>query len=77
MRFSDWRRNQIREAYQMALDDLSGVGLDRRVFTTVPPGYCLHVQAALKPSEIDLLPPGWMDIRAIDERGPVQSVSIR
>ena len=60
---------QVRKGIKIASSLLVGVGKDRIVFTTDPPGNGIHVQKPLTPEEIERLPDGWMDIPAIDERG--------
>lgn len=46
-------------------------------FTTEPPGDCIHVQKPLTDAEILLLPEGWLEIEAIDERGPCRPIPLR
>jgi hypothetical protein len=64
-----WRRKK--RAKRIAKSLLEGVGTRVVVFLTDPPGSAVHVQKPLTDEEIGLLPDGWMDIPAIDDRGPV------
>ncbi len=67
--FDSLTRQQIRKGIKIAGSLLAGVGGDRIVFTTDPPGGAIHVQKPLTAEEIESLPDGWMEIPAIDERG--------
>lgn len=58
------------EAILIASNLLRGVGGVGSVFVTEPPGDCLHVQKPLTEAERARLPAGWMQIPAVDERGP-------
>jgi len=68
-------RDQVLKAIAIGQNVLRGVGGTEAVFTTDPPGACIHIQKPLTPAEIDRLPRGWMDIPAIDERGPVRRIA--
>jgi len=58
-----------------ALIALRGVGESSKwVFTTNPPGIAVHVQKPLTEKEESYLPPGWMEIPAVDELGPCITV---
>lgn len=65
MRIKD-RRAAMKHAKRM----LQSVG-HGQFFMFVSEGHCGHVQRALNDAEIATLPPGWMAIPAIDERGPM------
>lgn len=69
-RFETLKRKHVREGVEIAKELLRGVGKAPTVFTTEPPGDCIHVQKPLTEEEIALLPAGWMEIPAVDERGP-------
>ena len=71
------RPKTIRQGVALATELLRGVGTQRMVFTTDPPGVAIHVQAPLTPDEIAMLPTGWMEIQAIDERGPCKLLDLR
>lgn len=57
-----------------AIKQLNGVGGELMVFVTIPTGRAIHAQKPLTPSEIELLPDGWMDIPAWDDLGPVRFI---
>jgi hypothetical protein len=76
VRFMYLRPKAIRDAIEIARELLAGVGGKSLVFTTDPPGCAIHFQKPLTADEIKLLPDGWMDIPAIDERGPCKLLSI-
>lgn len=69
--YSQIGRSQRREGRKLAAEILEGVGGDLMEFITDPPGNCIHAQKPLTTLEIPALPYGWMDIPAVDERGPV------
>lgn len=54
----------------MAASLLDGVGGELIEFITDPPGNCIHAQKPLTILEIPALPSGWLEIPAVDERGP-------
>ena len=62
-------RKKIRKGIKIASDLLAGVGGEKMIFTTDPPGSAIHVQNPLTAGEILHLPDGGMEIPAIDERG--------
>ena len=62
-------KKQVAKGVKIATQLLDGVGGDRTVFTTDPVGDAIHVQKPLTPTEIEMLPDGWMSIPAVDERG--------
>lgn len=69
--FRKLTREHINRCKSLAFEILDGVGKTGSAFVTNPPGACVHVQKPLTEEEIAQLPPGWMAIPAIDERGPV------
>ncbi len=66
------RSGAIRIAERLAVELLEGVG-GKLIgpFTSDPPDLAIHVQKRLTPAELFLLPAGWLDLPATDERGPI------
>jgi hypothetical protein len=65
----------IEAGSKIAAGLLAGVGQQHCILSvTEPPGVAIHCQAPLTSKEIEQLPPGWMDIPARDERGPVRII---
>lgn len=67
-----WSRDQRRGATRVARELLEGVGVGHIRFEfTDPPGFAIHGQRPLLPQEREGLPSGWMEIPAVDDRGPM------
>lgn len=70
------RRKLIKNGVTLAKSLLQGVGGSRTVFTTDPVGCAIHVQAPLTDKEINMLPRGWMEVPAVDERGSYKLLKV-
>jgi len=67
-----WRGKKRERMLRKAMELLTNVGGKRCVFHVDLPGaMSLHIQSPLTDVERELLPVGWLDIPAIDERGPM------
>lgn len=74
--FLQMTKTQVFKGIDLGDRLLRGVGCNRIVFVTDPPRMAIHIQKALTPEEIAYLPEGWMQIPAVDERGPCRRLDI-
>lgn len=74
--FEKWKRKQLKAGIRTGEMLLLGCGASRKrmIFVTEPPGVCLHIQVVLAPHELNMLPPEWMSIPAVDELGPCRII---
>ena len=64
------RKAAMKEARKLMKDERIGVG-EGEIGEDASEGNCGHLQRAMTEQERLHLPDGWMELKAIDERGPM------
>jgi hypothetical protein len=76
LEFLELRENQIADGVKVAKSILKSVGTGMYVFTSDPPSVAIHIQKQLTEKEKERLPEGWLEIPAIDDRGPCKVLHV-
>jgi hypothetical protein len=75
--FHSLSTQQLLKGSDLVFGLLRGVGAGKaKLFRTDPAGAAIHGQKPLTEREIALLPEGWMEIPAVDDKGPCVPINL-